>query len=196
MASFMLDIHTSRFGYQEILPPFLVRTEVMQGTGQLPKFAEDLFVTSDERWLIPTAEAPLTNMVREEICDNLPLRFTAWTPCFRREAGAAGRDTRGLLRMHQFSKVELVSITSAQESETELERMTKCAETVLRELGLAYRVVLLSAGDMGFSASKTYDIEVWMAGAGCYREISSCSNCRDFQARRMQSRYRLGGEKN
>jgi seryl-tRNA synthetase len=197
LAQFMLDLHTTEFGYQEIVPPLLVRDEAVFGTGQLPKFAADLFRTGEGFWLIPTAEVSLTNLAREEILDEagLPLRFTAWTPCFRSEAGAAGKDTRGMIRQHQFSKVELVSIAHPDRSEEEHERMTACAEEVLKRLGLAYRVVLLSTGDMGFSARKTYDIEVWLPGQGGYREISSCSNCGDFQARRMKARFRAAGEK-
>ncbi len=197
IASFMLDTHTSEFGYQETLPPALVRDEVLFGTGQLPKFADDLFVTKDDYWLIPTAEVPLTNMVRESIVeeDELPMRMTAWTPCFRAEAGAAGRDTRGMIRQHQFSKVELVSITTESQSLDELERMTGCAEEILKRLELPYRTVILSTGDMAFGARKTYDIEVWVPGQDMYREISSCSVCGDFQARRMNARYRVKGEK-
>jgi len=163
----------------------------------LPKFAEDQFHTTDGYWLIPTAEVPLTNLIADEILDEstLPLRFTAWTPCFRSEAGAAGKDTRGMIRQHQFEKVELVSITRPEESADEHERMTKCAEEVLRRLGLAYRVVVLSTGDMGFAAQKTYDIEVWLPGQETYREISSCSNCGAFQAQRMKARYRPAGGK-
>jgi len=252
IASFMLDVHTGQFGYTEMLPPALVRTETMLGTGQLPKFADDLFripqsnralemfdvvdayfksnefrehvkalfvehgKTQAEKvlngfwnerlkpqlqaeldkpmnlWLIPTAEVPLTNMVRESIVEEaeLPKRMTAWTPCFRAEAGAAGRDTRGMIRQHQFSKVELVSITTEEQSLEELERMTECAETILQRLELPYRTVVLSTGDMGFGARKTYDIEVWLPGQDTYREISSCSVCGDFQARRMNARYR------
>ena len=192
LGQFMLDLHTNEHGYTEIVPPLLVRDEVLYGTAQLPKFAEDQFRTTDERWLIPTAEVPLTNLVRETILDSgdLPIRVTALTPCFRSEAGSAGRDTRGMLRQHQFTKVELVSITEPDKSIEELERMTACAETVLKQLGLAYRVVVLSTGDMGFGARKTYDIEVWLPGQNAYREISSCSVCGDFQARRMNARYR------
>jgi len=194
LAAFMLDLHTGEFGYTEVLPPFLVRDEAMFGTGQLPKFAEDLFHTEEGYWLIPTAEVSLTNLVRESIvgADDLPMRFTAWTPCFRAEAGAAGKDTRGLIRQHQFSKVELVSITTPDQSLDELERMTACAEEVLKRLGLPYRIVTLCTGDMGFAARKTYDIEVWLPGQERYREISSCSVCGDFQARRMNARYRAG----
>jgi seryl-tRNA synthetase len=197
LASFMLDVHTSEFGYTEVSPPALVRDEVMFGTGQLPKFGEDLFRTTDGRWLIPTAEVPLTNLVAGEILDEerLPLRSTAMTWCFRAEAGAAGKDTRGMIRQHQFTKVELVSITTPKQSNDEHERMTACAEEVLKRLNLPYRVVVLCTGDMGFSARKTYDIEVWLAGQKRYREISSCSNCGDFQARRMNARARKQGEK-
>jgi len=192
LAAFMLDLHAGEFGYTEILPPALVRDDAMFGTGQLPKFAEDLFHTEDGYWLIPTAEVSLTNLVRDDILspDDLPMRFTAWTPCFRAEAGAAGKDTRGLIRQHQFSKVELVSITTPDRSLDELERMTSCAEEVLKRLDLPYRVMTLCTGDMGFAARKTYDIEVWLPGQDRYREISSCSVCGDFQARRMNARYR------
>ena len=197
LASFMLDLHTSEHGYTEILPPYLVKDNAMYGTGQLPKFADDLFHTEDGFWLIPTAEVPLTNLVADEIVDaaDLPIRVTAWTPCFRSEAGAAGKDTRGMIRQHQFSKVEMVSIVHPDESDSELERMTNCAEDVLKRLGLPYRVVTLCTGDMGFGARKTYDIEVWLPGQGRYREISSCSNCGDFQARRMGARFKTSGEK-
>ena len=197
LASFMLDLHTGENGYTEVLPPALVRDNAVYGTGQLPKFAEDLFHTDDGYWLIPTAEVPLTNLVSGEILDaeDLPVRVTAWTPCFRSEAGAAGKDTRGMIRQHQFSKVEMVSIVHPDESDNELERMTGCAEEVLKRLGLSYRVVALCAGDMGFGARKTYDIEVWLPGQSRYREISSCSNCWDFQARRMSGRFRTAGEK-
>ena len=193
----MLDLHTEQFGYQEIVPPALVRDQTLYGTGQLPKFADDLFRTENGYWLIPTAEVPLTSLVSDDILreDDLPLRYTAWTPCFRSEAGAAGKDTRGMIRQHQFSKVELVSITHPNKSEQELERMTGCAEEVLKRLGLAYRVIVLCAGDMGFGARKTYDLEVWLPGQGRYREISSCSNCWDFQARRMRARFRPNGAK-
>jgi seryl-tRNA synthetase len=198
LGAFMLDIHTSEFGYTEISPPLLVNDQSAFGTGQLPKFAEDLFKTTDGRWLIPTAEVPLTNLVADEILEEatLPLRFTAFTPCFRSEAGAAGRDTRGMIRQHQFSKVELVSITHPDQSEAEHERMTRAAETILQRLGLPYRVMLLAAGDMGFTARKTYDIEVWLPGQDAYREISSCSNCGDFQARRMKARFRPADDRN
>lgn len=197
IASFMLDLHTGEFGYIECAPPLLVKDDALYGTGQLPKFSEDLFKTTGDHWLIPTAEVALTNLVREQIIDGeeLPLRFTAWTPCFRSEAGAAGRDTRGMIRQHQFSKVELVSITAPDQSDAELERMTKCAEEVLKRLGLAYRTMKLSTGDMGFGARRTYDLEVWLPGQGAYREISSCSTCGDFQARRMNARFRAKGEK-
>jgi seryl-tRNA synthetase len=192
IGQFMLDLHTQEFGYTEIAPPYLVREETAFGTGNLPKAAEDMFQTREGLWLIPTAEMPLTNLVAGEIIDEaaLPLRFTAWTPCFRSEAGAAGRDTRGMIRMHQFNKVELVSITRPEDSAAEHERMTHCAEEVLKRLSLAYRVMLLSAGDMGFAAQKTYDLEVWLPGQDAYREISSCSNCGPFQAQRMKTRYR------
>ena len=220
LAQFMLDLHTTENGYTEINPPLLVRDDTMFGTAQLPKFKDDQFqagrgVTIEEAaesdvefeiedlpnnvialaqrlWLIPTAEVPLTNLVRDDITDEgrLPLRVTAWTPCFRAEAGAAGRDTRGMIRQHQFSKVELVSITTPEQSQDEHERMTSCAEEVLKRLELPFRTIVLSTGDMGFAAKKTYDIEVWLPGQGAYREISSCSNCGDFQARRMNARYR------
>jgi seryl-tRNA synthetase len=196
LASFMLDLHTGTFGYTEFNPPFMVRDDAFFGTGQLPKFEDDLFWTPSGEGsrfgLIPTAEVPLTNYVREELLDEsaLPLRFVAHTPCFRAEAGAAGRDTRGMIRQHQFSKVELVSIVTPEQSVAEHERMTDCAQEVLKRLGLAHRVVTLCTGDMGFSAQKTYDIEVWLPGQNRFREISSCSNCGDFQARRMNARYR------
>ncbi len=192
LGQFMIDLHTQEHGYTEISPPLLVNDEAVFGTAQLPKFADDLFRTTDGRWLIPTAEVPLTNLVADEIVDvaKLPIRITALTPCFRSEAGAAGRDARGMLRQHQFSKVELVSITTPQMSADEHERMTRCAETVLERLQLPYRRMLLCAGDTGFSSAKTYDLEVWLPGQGIYREISSCSNCRTFQARRMNARYR------
>jgi seryl-tRNA synthetase len=192
LAQFMLDLHTTEFGYLEVSPPLLVRDEALFGTSQLPKFAEDQFRTTDGYWLIPTAEVPLANLVAGEILDEplLPLRYTAWTACFRSEAGAAGKDTRGMIRQHQFEKVELVSITRPEDSDAEHERMTACAEEVLKQLGLAYRVVLLSTGDMGFAAQKTYDLEVWLPGQAAYREISSCSNCGAFQAQRMKARYR------
>lgn len=192
IGQFMLDTHTMEHGYTEVQPPLMVRDDAMYGTGQLPKFAEDLFRTTDDRWLIPTAEVPLTNLVREQILEHdvLPLRLTALTPCFRSEAGSAGRDTRGMLRQHQFNKVELVSITDAESSIAEHERMTECAETVLKKLGLHFRTMTLCTGDMGFGSQKTYDIEVWLPGQNTYREISSCSVCGDFQARRMNARYR------
>jgi seryl-tRNA synthetase len=192
LGQFMLDLHTTEFGYTEVSPPLLVHDEAVFGTNQLPKFADQLFRTTDGYWLIPTAEVPLTNLVAGEILNEsaLPLRYTAWTPCFRSEAGAAGKDTRGMIRQHQFEKVELVSITRPEDSHTEHERMTACAEEVLKRLGLAYRVVLLSTGDMGFGAQKTYDLEVWLPGQDAYREISSCSNCGAFQAQRMKARYR------
>ena len=244
LANFMLDTHTGDFGYTEVVPPMLVRSQAAYGTGNLPKFEEDLFQTStvsqrrltesavslrtltksyrsnpssatadvmlnliektnefllgdEPRWLIPTAEVPLTNLVREAILDEaaLPMRFTAWTPCFRSEAGAAGKDTRGMIRQHQFSKVELVSITTPEQSLAEHERMTECAETILKRLGLAYRTIVLCTGDMGFASQKTYDVEVWLPGQNTYREISSCSVCGDFQARRMNARYRVKGSK-
>ncbi|MFQ5775176.1 MAG: serine--tRNA ligase [Kiloniellaceae bacterium] len=246
LGQFMIDLHTREHGYTEVAPPYLVRDHVLFGTGQLPKFGEDLFYTwkvdpakrrefinermqervgedasvretlkaaleiledaekdstkpefADRFWLIPTAEVPLTNLVAGAILDEaaLPLRVTALTPCFRSEAGSAGKDTRGMLRQHQFDKVELVSAVHPERSEEELERMTACAEEVLKRLGLSYRVVVLSTGDMGFAARKTYDIEVWLPGQGAYREISSCSDCWDFQARRMKARFRPTGEK-
>lgn len=197
LASFMLDLQTGTHGYTEVAPPFLVRDEPLFGTGQLPKFGDDLFKTAQGHWLIPTAEVPLTNLVMDEIIDEakLPIRMTALTPCFRSEAGAAGKDTRGMIRQHQFFKVELVSIAHPDQSEAEHERMTGCAEEVLKRLGLPYRVVALCTGDMGFSAKKTYDIEVWMPGQNTYREISSCSNCGEFQARRMKARFRPAGDK-
>jgi seryl-tRNA synthetase len=214
IGQFMIDLHTNEHGYTEINPPLLVRNDVMFGTGQLPKFEDDQFwaikgellsasgedLRSQRLGLIPTAEVSLTNLVRESILDEkeLPMRLTALTPCFRAEAGAAGRDTRGMIRQHQFTKVELVSIATPEDSKDELERMLACAEEVLRQLDLHYRVMTLCAGDMGFSAQKTYDIEVWMPGqgdGGAYREISSCSVCGDFQARRMDARYRAGDGK-
>ena len=196
LGAFMLDLQTGEAGYTEVVPPYLVRDAALFGTGQLPKFADDLFATTTGHWLVPTAEVPLTNLVREQIltADDLPLRFTALTPCFRSEAGAAGKDTHGMIRQHQFDKVELVSITHPDESADEHERMTAAAEEVLKRLDLPYRVVTLATGDMGFSARKTYDIEVWLPGQNLYREISSCSNCGDFQARRMQARFRPKGE--
>jgi seryl-tRNA synthetase len=196
LADFMLDIHTQEFGYTEVSPPLLVRPDVLYGTGQLPKFGDDLFVTGDDRWLIPTAEVPLTNLAAGKILDEgeLPKRVTAHTACFRAEAGAAGKDTRGMLRQHQFYKVELVSVVAPEESDAELDRMTGCAEEVLKRLDLPYRVVVLCSGDTGFGAAKTHDIEVWLPGQGTYREISSCSNTRGFQARRMNARYRPAGD--
>lgn len=192
LAWFMLDLQTGEHGYREVAPPYMVREAALFGTGQLPKFADDNFATTRGDWLIPTAEVPLTNMVRESVLEEsaLPLRFAAHTPCFRAEAGAAGRDTRGMIRVHQFDKVELVSIVAPERSEEEHERMTACAEEVLKRLELPYRVMLLSAGDMGFAARKTYDLEVHLPGQDAWREISSCSNCGDFQARRMNARYR------
>ena len=197
LANFMLDTHSEEFGYTEVVPPALVRDDAVFGTGQLPKFKEDLFRTEEGFWLIPTAEVPLSNLVREQILDaeDLPLRFTAYTPCFRSEAGSAGRDTRGMIRQHQFSKVELVSIVMPEDGEDELERMTNCAETILQKLDLPYRVMMLCTGDMGFSARKTYDLEVWLPGQDSYREISSCSLCGDFQSRRMKTRFRHKGDK-
>jgi seryl-tRNA synthetase len=197
LGQFMLDLHAREFGYTEIAPPLLVRDAAVFGTGQLPKFADDLFRTTAGLWLVPTAEVPLTNLAREDIVDEaaLPLRYTALTPCFRSEAGAAGKDTRGMIRQHQFDKVELVSIAHPDASGDEHERMTGCAEEVLKRLGLAYRIVLLCSGDMGFAAQKTYDIEVWLPSEGLYREISSCSNCGDYQARRMDARFKPKGGK-
>ena len=197
ISNFMLDLHTLEHGLTEVNPPALVNNGSMFGTGQLPKFGDDLFKTEDGLWLIPTAEVPLTNIVANTISDidSLPQRLTAMTWCFRSEAGAAGKDTRGMIRQHQFTKVEMVTITDSMSSEAELERMTNCAEEVLKRLNIAFRTVLLSTGDMGFSAKKTYDIEVWLPGQDKYREISSCSNCGDFQARRMKARYRGKGEK-
>ena len=197
IANFMLALHTEEFGYTEVAPPLLVRSDTLYGTGQLPKFAEDLYRVGDDYWLIPTAEVPLTSMVADTVCDAaaLPMRVTAWTPCFRSEAGAAGKDTRGMLRQHQFNKVELVSITHPEESDAELNRMTGCAEEVLKRLEIPYRVITLCTGDMGFGARKTHDIEAWLPGQGTYREISSCSNCGEFQARRMNARFRTPGEK-
>ncbi|WP_430437419.1 serine--tRNA ligase [Oceanibaculum nanhaiense] len=198
LAAFMLDIHTLEFGYEETQVPYMVRDHALYGTGQLPKFGEDLFRTTNDYWLIPTAEVPLTNLVADSILDekDLPRRFTAYSPCFRSEAGAAGKDTRGMIRQHQFTKVEMVSIAHPDRSEDEHERMTQAAQTVLERLELPYRTVVLCTGDMGFGARKTYDIEVWLPGQNTYREISSCSNCGDFQARRMKARFRPEGEKN
>lgn len=197
IGQFMLDLQTVEHGYTEVSPPLLVRDEALYGTGQLPKFAEDLFHTTDDRWLIPTAEVSLTNIVREQLVaeEELPMRLTALTPSFRAEAGSAGRDTRGMIRQHQFYKVELVSITTPDQSEAEHQRMVECAETVLKKLELPFRTMLLCTGDMGFGARKTYDLEVWLPSQDMYREISSCSNCGDFQARRMEARYRKTGEK-
>jgi seryl-tRNA synthetase len=197
LGQFMLDHQTTQNGYTEVSPPLMVKDEAMFGTGQLPKFAEDLFHTIDGRWLIPTAEVSLTNIVREAITaeEELPMRLTALTPSFRSEAGASGRDTRGMIRQHQFYKVELVSITTPEQSNEEHERMTACAEGVLQKLGLAYRTMLLCSGDMGFTARRTYDLEVWLPSQNMYREISSCSNCGDFQARRMDARTKKAGEK-
>jgi seryl-tRNA synthetase len=198
LSQFMLDLHTSEHGYTEVNPPLLVRDEAMFGTAQLPKFKDDQFAAGEDYWLIPTAEVPLTNLAREAISEeaSLPMRVAAATPCFRAEAGAAGRDTRGMIRQHQFFKVELVTVTTPEQSAEEHERLTACAETVLKRLGLPYRVVVLSTGDMGFAAEKTHDIEVWLPGQDAYREISSCSKCGDFQARRMNARYRPKDSKN
>ena len=192
LAQFMLDHQTGANGYTEHFVPFMVNDSAMYGTGQLPKFADDLFRTTDGRWLIPTAEVSLTNLVRDSILEekDLPLRLTAYTPCFRAEAGAAGRDTRGIIRQHQFSKVELVSITTPEQSREELERMTGAAESVLQALGLHYRVMRLCSGDMGFGSRMTYDLEVWLPGQNAFREISSCSVCGDFQSRRMDARFK------
>ena len=197
LMQFMLDLHTEEHGYTEINPPVLVRDAAMFGTAQLPKFREDQFAAGDGFWLIPTAEVPMTNLVRESIVDEkkLPLRFTAGTLCFRAEAGAAGKDTRGMIRQHQFEKVELVSIATPEQSAEEHERMTACAEAVLRRLGLHFRTIVLCTGDMGFASRKTYDIEVWLPGQGRFREISSCSNCGDFQARRMAARCKAADAK-
>ena len=195
LAAFMLDLHTGENGYTENIVPLLVKDQAAYGTGNLPKFAEDLFQTTNGFWLIPTAEISLTNTVRESTLDEnqLPMRLTAHTPCFRSEAGAAGKDTRGMIRQHQFSKVELVSITTPETSLAEHERMTACAEAVLKRLGLPFRTIVLCTGDMGFASQKTYDIEVWLPGEDTYREISSCSVCGDFQARRMNARYKPKG---
>ncbi|MEM4405258.1 MAG: serine--tRNA ligase, partial [Nitrososphaerota archaeon] len=193
LINFMLDIHTTENGYTEMLPPFMVNSASMQGTGQLPKFAADLFkLEQSDYWLIPTAEVPLTNYHRDEILEasQLPISLTAYTPCFRSEAGSYGRDVRGLIRQHQFDKVELVKISHPDQSYEDLERLTRDAETILQRLELPYRTVALSTGDMGFSAAKTYDLEVWLPSQKTYREISSCSNCSDFQARRAQIRFR------
>lgn len=192
IAQLMLDTHTQDNGYIEVNPPVLVKDNALIGTGQLPKFSEDLYKTQDDLWLIPTAEVSLTNLVADSILNvsDLPLRFTAFTQCFRREAGAAGKDTRGMIRQHQFEKVELVSVVEPEHSADELDRMTGCAEGILQKLDLPYRVMALSAGDMGFGATRTYDLEVWLPGQDTYREISSCSNCQEFQALRMGARYK------
>ena len=193
LMNFMLDLHTTKHGFTEIAPPILVNTATMSGTGQLPKFAEDLYrCANDDLWLIPTAEVPLTNLHAGEIMNetDLPKYYCAFTPCFRREAGSYGRDMRGMLRQHQFDKVEMVKLSTPENSYDELEHMTNCAEKVLQLLGIPYRVICLCTGDMGFGAAKTYDIEVWLPSQNCYREISSCSNCEDFQARRMGTKYR------
>jgi seryl-tRNA synthetase len=197
LMQFMLDLHTGENGYEEVNPPVLVRDAAMFGTAQLPKFRDDQFAAGDGFWLIPTAEVPLTNLVRESIVDEkrLPLRYTAGTLCFRAEAGAAGRDTRGMIRQHQFEKVELVSVTTPEQSAAEHERMTACAEEVLKRLGLHFRTLALCTGDMGFASRKTYDIEVWLPGQGRFREISSCSVCGDFQARRMNARSKAADAK-
>ena len=197
LAQFMLDTHTQEHGYTEVSPPLMVNDKTMYGTGQLPKFKDDQFRTTRGDWLIPTSEVPLTNIVADSIVDpeTLPRRYTAFTPCFRQEAGAAGKDTRGMIRQHQFYKVEMVSIVAPEKSVEEHERMTKCAETILQKLELPYRTITLCSGDTGFGARKTYDIEVWLPGQDRYREISSCSNCGDFQARRMKARCKVAGEK-
>lgn len=197
LAQFMLDTHTTEHGYTEVDPPLLVSTDVMYGTTQLPKFREDQFETTDGRWLVPTAEVVLTNLVREQILDdtNLPLRYTAMTPCFRKEAGSAGRDTRGIIRQHQFYKVEMVSIVRPEESEAEHQRMVNCAENILKKLDLPFRTIVLCAGDIGFASRKTYDLEVWVPSQNKYREISSCSNCGDIQSRRMKARFKRPGAK-
>ncbi len=197
LGQFMIDIQTQEHGYTEVSPPLLVNDAAAYGTDKLPKFAEDLFQTTDGRWLIPTAEVPLTSLVMGQIVDEeeLPMRVTALTPCFRSEAGASGRDTRGMIRQHQFYKVELVSITTPEQSEAEHERMVSCAEAILKRLELPFRTMLLCTGDMGFGARRTYDLEVWLPSQGKYREISSCSNCGDFQARRMDARTKKAGEK-
>ena len=211
LIGFMLDLHTQKHGYKEVLPPFMVNSKSLYGTGQLPKFSDDLFRCSDadaeavtrgefkdsDHWLIPTAEVPVTNLYRDEILDEarLPIRFTAYTPCFRAEAGAAGKDTRGIIRQHQFQKVELVKFTRPEESDVEHERLTRDAEEVLEALGLPYRRVLLCAGDTGFSSAKTFDLEVWLPGQQLYREISSCSNFEAFQARRANIRFRPAPDK-
>ncbi len=192
LGNFMLDVHVHEHGYEETIPPALIRSQTVYGTGQLPKFANDLFLTTDDRWLLPTAEVPLTGQAMNSHFNeqDLPKRYCAWTSCFRREAGAAGKDTRGMIRQHQFSKVEMVSITTPEQSWDELEHMTRAAEKILEYLEIAYRTITLCTGDMGFGAAKTYDIEVWLPGEDAYREISSCSNCCDFQARRMNARLK------
>ncbi len=198
LAQLMLDTHTMEHGYMEVSPPLMVRDNAVYGTGQLPKFSEDLFRTTTDHWLIPTAEVSLTNMVADMIIEgdeDLPRRYTAFTPCFRSEAGAAGKDTRGMIRQHQFYKVEMVSITTPEQSEEEHQRMTGCAENILKKLDLPFRTIALCTGDIGFGSRKTYDIEVWLPGQERYLEISSCSNCGDFQARRMKTRFRRKGEK-
>ncbi len=197
LSAFMLDTQTIEHGYTEVSPPLLVKDQALIGTGQLPKFGEDLFLTTAGHYLIPTAEVSLTNLVRESILaeDNLPIRYTGHTPCFRSEAGSAGRDTKGMIRLHQFNKVEMVSITKPEDSDEELERMTGCAEAILQKLGLAYRVMKLSSGDMGAGAKRTYDLEVWLPSQDTYREISSCSTCGDFQARRMDAKFRRKDQK-
>ncbi len=197
LAQFMLDLHTEHHGYSETYAPLMLKDEAMFGVGQLPKFKEDLFQTTSGHWLIPTAEASLTNIVREKVLDekDLPIRMTAYTPCFRAEAGAAGRDTRGMIRQHQFSKVELVSIVTPEQAEAEHDRMLGCAEEVLKRLKLAFRTIVLCTGDMGFGSRKTYDIEVWLPGQNAYREISSCSQFGDFQARRMEARCKAADAK-
>ena len=197
LAQFMINLHTDEFGYSETYAPYMLREEAMYGVGQLPKFEEDLFKTTSGHYLIPTAEASLTNLVREQVLDEakLPIRMTAYSPCFRAEAGAAGRDTRGMIRQHQFSKVELVSITTPEQSDAEHERMTGCAEEVLKRLNLHYRTIVLCTGDMGFGSRKTYDIEVWLPGQNAYREISSCSQFGEFQARRMEARCKAADAK-
>ncbi len=197
LAAFMLDMHTNEYGYEEVSVPLLVRDQALYGTSQLPKFEEDLFKTTTDHYLIPTGEVPLTNMVRETIVEEekLPIRLTCLSSCYRSEAGSAGRDTRGMIRLHQFQKVEMVSITTPEQSDEELERMTGIAEQVLKRLGLPYRAVMLCTGDMGFAAHKTYDLEVWLPGQNMYREISSCSNTGDFQARRMKARCRPKSDK-
>ncbi len=197
LAQFMLDLHTAEFGYSETYAPYMLREEAMYGVGQLPKFEEDLFKTTSGHYLIPTAEAPLTNLVREQVLDEakLPIRMTAYTPCFRAEAGAAGRDTRGMIRQHQFSKVELVSITTPEQADAEHERMLGCAEEVLKRLNLSFRTIVLCTRDMGFGSRKTYDIEVWLPGQNAFREISSCSQFGEFQARRMDARCKAADAK-